>query len=221
MSITICVIGAPHVGKLSLVHRYLSGSFSETRPESLQDDESKRIVCRGKKVSFKLYDYRKSIDGLMDDLLLLADGFIIVYSVNNATSYTAACKMLAVVFNVKKWRVEKNKMVNQDTSIRPCVLVGNKTDLTSKVQDYAGIITFYIVIFNYYKSNRFTLNTIYCGSRRQLKADTMWNRCFPNSSRASFKGTQTRRQKSLTTLRMMKRPKRGALSAKWVINKDF
>ena len=133
----VVLLGAPSVGKTSLLARYVDGNFSEQYHQTIganfliKEIDLKQIINKLqfhkdiKEKGFKLYfwDLGGQIDKLFANeyYFIQAVGAITIFSLNDKSSFE----------QVDFW-VQKLKELSGDI---PYVLVGNKSDLERKVNE--------------------------------------------------------------------------------------
>lgn len=121
-NVSIFLIGDSFVGKQSLLHRFVNGTYGEI-PHMLYGWDMKEMDLEGKMVKFRIFktnamersrhvrhsDYRQ----------VPAEGFIIIFDVTNQESFD----------HLEEWLQEIDCHAQKNASK---ILVGNKCDLTEK-----------------------------------------------------------------------------------------
>ena len=119
---TIVVLGKGTVGKTSLIFRYIKNSYPEDHDPTIEDCYTTQMtMSSGEERNFKILDTAGEDDfqGMIDEWIKVADGFLLVYAINDKESFEA--------LKLKVNKIKKNK---KDKA--PVVVVGNKCDLESK-----------------------------------------------------------------------------------------
>ena len=110
------------MGKTSLIFKYIKDSCPEEHDPTVEDAYSAQInLPNGEERTFKLLDTAGEDDyqTMMDEWIKAADGFLLLFAINDKESFTA--------LKGKLKKINKNNKGNI-----PCILVGNKCDLEDK-----------------------------------------------------------------------------------------
>eukprot|EP01120_Amphizonella_sp_Union-15-10_P014742 TRINITY_DN726_c0_g1_i1.p1 TRINITY_DN726_c0_g1~~TRINITY_DN726_c0_g1_i1.p1 ORF type:complete len:248 (+),score=35.44 TRINITY_DN726_c0_g1_i1:483-1226(+) len=124
--VKIVVMGDVGVGKSSLVIRFIQNVFVTEYDPTIEDSYRKsQVVNFGKKslkLLYEILDTAGSDDfsAMRDQYYRVSNGFIIVYSIVNRSSFE----------NVKNFKADILRVKEQEKV--PIVIVGNKTDLESE-----------------------------------------------------------------------------------------
>ena len=119
---TIVVLGKGTVGKTSLIFQYIKKSCPTDHDPTVEDSYTTQIrTFTGEERQFKILDTAGEDDfqKMIDEWIKVADGFLLVYAINDKESFEAL-----------KSKVNKIKKNKKDKA--PVVVVGNKCDLESK-----------------------------------------------------------------------------------------
>ncbi|XP_074554547.1 ras-related and estrogen-regulated growth inhibitor-like protein [Halichoeres trimaculatus] len=123
--IKIAVLGSEGVGKSALIVRFLTRRFIGEYASSTECIYRKRVSVDGRQVNLELYDpCSQPCEGksTLNDQILWADGFIVVYDISDYSS-----------FNTAKTIVHRIREIHHGTGKRDVdslvFLVGNKQDL--------------------------------------------------------------------------------------------
>ncbi|CAM1319238.1 RASL12 (predicted) [Pycnogonum litorale] len=119
----IAVVGDHGVGKSALTVKYLTKRFISEYDPTLEDTYSKYDVVMQQNVFVTLMDTYD--DGTKNPTRFLdwADGFIVVYAVNQRSTFERAQQILEKISQRRK------NVINSSVIEAPCILVGNKSDL--------------------------------------------------------------------------------------------
>ena len=119
-SYKIVVIGAGGVGKSCFTIQLISGTFVETYDPTLEDSYRKQMTVDNEEAILNIYDTagQEDFSAVRDQYIRIGEGFVCMYSVTTDASFQ----------EVRNLR-EKLLNITDDEKI-PCVLVGNKCDLT-------------------------------------------------------------------------------------------
>ena len=118
----VVIIGDSYSGKSSILNRYINDSFNNTFTHTIGVDFFiKNINLSDKKVKIQLWDTagQEQYATIIRAYFTNCTAAIIVYDISNRDSFN----------KVEKWL---NTFAMNFTENRPCILVGNKTDLSSK-----------------------------------------------------------------------------------------
>jgi len=115
----LVMLGHGGVGKSALTIQFVQDKFIKDYDPTIEDSYRKQAVVDGKVVMLNVWDTagQEEYEALQDGYIRDAEGFIIVYSVTDKTSFAAVTKY---------WR--KILMI-RDSLGEPAVILGNKCDL--------------------------------------------------------------------------------------------
>ena len=119
---TIVILGKGTVGKTSLIFRYIKNSYPEDHDPTIEDCYTTQMtMSSGEERNFKILDTAGEDDfqKMIDEWIKVADGFLLVYAINDKESFEAL-------------KSKVNKIKKNDKDKAPVVVVGNKCDLESK-----------------------------------------------------------------------------------------
>ena len=118
----VCLLGAPGVGRSSLVIRVVTGNFIVDFDPTLDDNYRKMMQVDGHVVVLDLSDYPsfEEFTAMRDHLIISSEIFIIVYSVIDLESFQKVQEFLEMIYLIKE---------RGDLSI---MIVGTKTDLVEE-----------------------------------------------------------------------------------------
>lgn len=121
----VVLLGNGSVGKSSILKHYLSGTFSEVYRETVEETYIQAYNINGDQMTIDFIDTAGSIafPAMRNVYIKNANGFILVYSINNAASFE---EVKSLWNNIKQTRSNVEGI--------PCVIVGSKVDLESKRQ---------------------------------------------------------------------------------------
>ena len=142
-NLNIAVVGDMSVGKTSILLKYLNKDTKEIMPTIGIDNYSYQTTFNGKIINIRFIDTtgQERFQSLTSDHYHEADGFIIVFNLNNEVSFD----------NILYWfNAIKNKKNIEDIDI---LMIGNKNDLERKVSLER--------IHNFEKRNELDINYIF------------------------------------------------------------
>ncbi|XP_045175907.1 ras-related and estrogen-regulated growth inhibitor-like [Mercenaria mercenaria] len=117
----ICILGGPGVGKSALVVRFLTRRFIWEYDPTLECTYKHHTTIDDEPVAMEILDTAGQEWTMhRDGHVRWADGFVLVYAVNDRQSFEEACNLKQCIDDIKKTNVQ-------------CVLVGNKIDLLHEV----------------------------------------------------------------------------------------
>jgi len=116
----IVVIGAGGVGKSCFTIQLISGTFVETYDPTLEDSYRKQMTIDHEEAILNIYDTagQEDFSAVRDQYIRIGEGFVCMYSVTTDASFQEVRNLRDKLLNI-----------TEDENI-PCVLVGNKCDLT-------------------------------------------------------------------------------------------
>ena len=130
-------IGSKGVGKTSIVHRYLSDTYTEKYQPTVSEIYEKYVMRNDDEamIMFKIYDTAGDLQfefpAMFGLTVLEVDMFVLVYSVENRKSFEMIKSL---------WKEIPEKKCKQEGEV-PMVLVGNKSDVSAtrrKVSETEG-----------------------------------------------------------------------------------
>lgn len=118
----VAVLGDSGVGKSTIIERLMTGKFTEEHNPTAAEVYMKTIHNNGKRLaSLRLFDTAAAFEFPVMLRLTISkcEAFFVVYSVDSGKSLETAKRQLEQISNIKGKHF-------------PCVLVGNKNDISSK-----------------------------------------------------------------------------------------
>eukprot|EP01101_Sappina_pedata_P005575 TRINITY_DN2581_c0_g1_i1.p1 TRINITY_DN2581_c0_g1~~TRINITY_DN2581_c0_g1_i1.p1 ORF type:complete len:193 (+),score=69.52 TRINITY_DN2581_c0_g1_i1:150-728(+) len=115
----IIVVGAGGAGKSALTQMFMYGNFVEEYDPTTADSYRKIISVDGDKCQLDILDTAGQEEYMRDNYYRLGEGFLIVYSIIERTTFEAATRFYDHILQVKG----KDEV--------PLILVGSKCDLDS------------------------------------------------------------------------------------------
>jgi len=115
----IIVVGAGGAGKSALTQMFMYGNFVEEYDPTTADSYRKIINVDGEKCQLDILDTAGQEEYMRDNYYRLGEGFLIVYSIIERTTFEAATRFYDHILQVKG----KEEV--------PLILVGSKCDLDS------------------------------------------------------------------------------------------
>lgn len=118
----VIVLGSGGVGKSALTIQLVQGRFSAAYDPTIEDSYKKTIVVDNKELSLDILDTAGQDDfaAIRDTYMRVGQGFLIVFAVNDASSFDA----------VEKFQKDI-RMANSNRDV-PIVVCGNKCDLPDR-----------------------------------------------------------------------------------------
>ncbi|KAK2154904.1 hypothetical protein LSH36_254g01001 [Paralvinella palmiformis] len=115
----LVVLGAGHVGKTSIVTRFLKGTYSDSYKATVEDLHCKDYDINGTIVRVDILDTAGNLafPAMRRLSITTAHGFLLVYSLTDLDSFRELTQI---------WEQIKEMRSNYDEL--PCVVVGNKSD---------------------------------------------------------------------------------------------
>ncbi|XP_033728768.1 dexamethasone-induced Ras-related protein 1-like [Pecten maximus] len=112
-------MGSGNVGKTSVLHRYLNGSFSYKYTQTVEDLYDQNVSIDGERFIIEFLDTSGSIEfpAMRRLAIRKANAFMLVFNIDNEESF-AEMK--------QTWREIKNS--RDDHKDIPCIVIGNKQD---------------------------------------------------------------------------------------------
>jgi GTPase KRas protein len=122
--VRIVVFGSGSVGKSALTLQFISNKFLEFYDPTIEDSYRKQINIDGTPFVLEILDTagQEEYTSLRDSYLRSGQGFLLVYAINNRSSFQEAQRLHEQILKVR------------ETSSFPMVLVGNKCDLEHERQ---------------------------------------------------------------------------------------
>ncbi|CAG5128848.1 unnamed protein product [Candidula unifasciata] len=117
--INIAVLGAKHVGKSAMIVRFLTGRFIGDYDSEMEAVFSTHVPIDGKQCTVNIMDTAGYVPDqeLKEDLVMWADGFILVFSLTDTHS-----------FQVVEELITELRKIREDERI-PILVAANKSDL--------------------------------------------------------------------------------------------
>eukprot|EP01125_Pyxidicula_operculata_P023147 TRINITY_DN984_c0_g1_i1.p1 TRINITY_DN984_c0_g1~~TRINITY_DN984_c0_g1_i1.p1 ORF type:complete len:222 (+),score=50.91 TRINITY_DN984_c0_g1_i1:60-725(+) len=139
----IVIVGAPDVGKTSLLLRYVDNTFNEEGVDNQDLFEKRKTLNVGKtKLNLIIFDTagQEKFRTITSSHYERTDGVLLVADLSNPES-----------FNLESWMEEVNRYAQKV----PIILVGNKSDLPRKVslEDAKNTEKMYKSITSYYETS--------------------------------------------------------------------
>ena len=122
MNIKISVIGKSLVGKSALTFRFMNDKFPEVHDTTIEDQYKITTNVNGNECNVEILDTagQEDYQSMLDSWIAFADGFILVFSVDDPDSLDLVKDRIEKIF-VLKFKDSKRKP--------PIVVLGNKCDL--------------------------------------------------------------------------------------------
>eukprot|EP01091_Cochliopodium_minus_P021600 TRINITY_DN999_c0_g4_i1.p1 TRINITY_DN999_c0_g4~~TRINITY_DN999_c0_g4_i1.p1 ORF type:complete len:187 (-),score=41.28 TRINITY_DN999_c0_g4_i1:114-674(-) len=131
----ICILGEGAVGKTALTIQFCSALFMENYDPTIEDSYRRQVVVDEETCVIDILDTagQEEFASLRDQWIKDSQGFILIYSIINRTSFESIFKFVNQIKNVKF-----------DRKDIPIIIVGNKCDLdtlrqvsTEEGEDYS------------------------------------------------------------------------------------
>lgn len=121
----LVVVGAGGVGKSALTIQLIQNHFVSEYDPTIEDSYRKQVVIDGETCLLDILDTagQEEYSAMKDQYMRTGEGFLIVFAVNNATSFEE--------INAYREQIKRVK----DAEEVPMVLVGNKCDLPTRSID--------------------------------------------------------------------------------------
>eukprot|EP01084_Bolivina_argentea_P241968 406054_1 len=130
----IVVLGSGGVGKSCMTLRYISDAFVEDYDPTIEESFTKQVEIDGQSCMLEVLDTagQEQFASMQDNWMYQGDGFLLVYSITDPTSFP----------EIEDLR-EKILRVKDDDENTPIVVVANKVDLEDqrKVDKSKGVST--------------------------------------------------------------------------------
>ena len=122
MTVKLVILGKSLVGKSALTYRYICDKFPNEHDTTVEDQYKVNMTIEGIKCEVEILDTAGQDDyqTMLDTWINSADGFILVYSIDNKESFESTKTRYDRIIKLKE---------GQKVSI---VVVGNKCDLADK-----------------------------------------------------------------------------------------
>uniref|UniRef100_F1LBX4 GTP-binding protein Rhes n=1 Tax=Ascaris suum TaxID=6253 RepID=F1LBX4_ASCSU len=117
----LIVLGSAKVGKTSIIRRFFYEEFSDKYKETIEDLHSRNFKIQGTQLSLEILDTNFNFPDMRKLAVASADSFMLVFAVDDIQSFKEMSEL---------W----TELCERRTDIRqlPIVIVGNKSDLSSK-----------------------------------------------------------------------------------------
>jgi len=125
MNFKLAILGKSLVGKSALIFRYINDKFPELHDTTIEDQYNINTSINGIECNVEILDTagQESYQTMLDSWIHFANGYVLVYSINDKESFEVVKDRLNSIFKLK---------FQEDSSTKPCIIViGNKTDLDS------------------------------------------------------------------------------------------
>ncbi|XP_054616160.1 GTP-binding protein Rhes [Dunckerocampus dactyliophorus] len=125
----IVVLGAPQVGKTSVVRRFLGEDFQEQHEPTAEDFHRKLFHIGGETYQVDLLDasMERNFPAKRRLSILTGDIFLLVFSLCDRESFSEVCELLSEI------KAAKTKLLKVKQPARlPVVVCGNKVDLAAQ-----------------------------------------------------------------------------------------
>jgi len=121
-NLKLCVVGGGGVGKSSITVLFVKSEFVIEYNPTIQDSFLKRVHVDSKPAVLDILDTagQEEFSGLRSSYMRVGQGFLIVYSVTNRSTFEEACQFREQIMRV------------HDRPDVPMILVGNKCDLETE-----------------------------------------------------------------------------------------
>ena len=130
----VLLLGAPKVGKTSIIHKFLFNKFLEKYKRTVEDFYTESFIVAGRRLELCLLDTEgsKQFPAMRSLNIMNADGFVLVFDITNGESWDE-------IKNIYEEIQEKRREHNSSNA--PMVVVGNKSDLyRSSDIDFAEVV---------------------------------------------------------------------------------
>ncbi|XP_026885518.2 GTPase KRas [Electrophorus electricus] len=121
----LVVVGAGGVGKSALTIQLIQNHFVDEYDPTIEDSYRKQVVIDGETCLLDILDTagQEEYSAMRDQYMRTGEGFLCVFAINNIKSFE----------DVHLYREQINRVKDSDSV--PMVLVGNKSDLSSRTVD--------------------------------------------------------------------------------------
>ena len=123
-NISLITLGEGQVGKTSIIYRYIDDTFTSNYLATIGiDSKFKKIkLSSGEEINVKILDTagQERFQSIAANYIKKADGIIFVYDITKAFTFTS----------LEKWLNNLDEVTND----RPCLLIGNKSDMNDQRQ---------------------------------------------------------------------------------------
>uniref|UniRef100_A0A6B2LKL8 Uncharacterized protein n=1 Tax=Arcella intermedia TaxID=1963864 RepID=A0A6B2LKL8_9EUKA len=116
----VIVMGHDGVGKSALTVHFVNGIFVEKYDPTIEDSYRKNFKVDGKYFMLEVLDTSESIGTCKDPYIEKSDGYILVYSITDQSSFNYISELRDHIAQIKK------------TDMLPLLFVANKSDLEEK-----------------------------------------------------------------------------------------
>ncbi|KAL0490517.1 Ras-related protein Rap [Acrasis kona] len=129
--IKLVVFGSGGVGKSALIVQLIQGVFVECYDPTLEDSYRKELTIDGREVVLDILDTagQEEFHTLRDQYIRHAEGYVIVYSINNRNSFDEVETFIKQILTTRE--VEEEQFPNA-ASEAAIVIVANKCDLENE-----------------------------------------------------------------------------------------
>uniref|UniRef100_A0A0M3HMU1 GTP-binding protein Di-Ras2 n=1 Tax=Ascaris lumbricoides TaxID=6252 RepID=A0A0M3HMU1_ASCLU len=150
----LIVLGSAKVGKTSIIRRFFYEEFSDKYKETIEDLHSRNFKIQGTQLSLEILDTNFNFPDMRKLAVASADSFMLVFAVDDIQSFK---EVTALVLSEQELLLNVNmselwtELCERRTDIRqlPIVIVGNKSDLSSKKVTILvkTFFSFYILLY--------------------------------------------------------------------------
>lgn len=126
--VKIVVLGASGVGKTAVAVRFLTKRYIGEYDHQTENRYKSEILVDGEPVIFEVLDScsKEPLEMPRDEIIQWADGFLLVYSITDRSSFNSVKKLRQYIYDTKQ--VSKDNGQNGSPQF-PIVIVANKSDL--------------------------------------------------------------------------------------------
>jgi small GTP-binding protein len=121
----IAIIGQSLVGKSALTYRFMNDKFPEIHDTTIEDQYTINTNINGTECNVEILDTagQEDYQSMLDSWITFADGYILVFSIDDIASYNIVQERLDKICKLK---------FHQDSKKSPSIVViGNKSDLNT------------------------------------------------------------------------------------------
>ena len=152
----IAVIGSSNVGKSAIVQQFINRTYTEIYEPTIEDKHIKYMEIKEKLYGVEIIDLsgQDEYEYLRELYMCKANGFLIVYSLNDSNSILLAQNFYHQIMRAK------------DKSEIEIVLVGNKIDLINDITK----VTYDISSF----ANKYDIASFYVSAKMNINIDIIF-----------------------------------------------
>jgi len=121
-SYKVCCLGDGGVGKTAITIQMCCNHFVEEYDPTIEDSYRKQVVIDDEPCVLEVLDTagQDEFSTLQDQMIRIYEGFLIIYAINNVTTFSRVQEYKDRILRVK------------DVDSIPIILIGNKADLTDR-----------------------------------------------------------------------------------------